>query len=321
MNTALFNRKWAVTFTPPGASKSVRYDQLRVAFEIEKLSESTSQKAKIQVYNLNSVSRTIFRAGTQVRLEAGYGTQEGDTVLGTIYNGDIPSGPKGGISERKGADVVTTFECGAAERSITWSVFNKAYPPGTVITQLIQDLAAALGVPVGNVKGLSYKVYTGQGIVLSGPVARSLDRLLRGQNLIWSIQSGALQIYPIGKSYTTQAIVLSSGAGVVPSPVAPGSEVARRAQQNTGLIGVPSKSDKVLTFDALLNPGLQPGCLVQIISEQVFGFYSILTAKFMGDSHGDRWTVKCQAIETTAQEIPQQNFGGTIAISRTEAIV
>lgn len=320
MNTALFNRRWAVTLTPPGSVQGTRYDALRVSFDIDKRSESASNKAKIEVYNFNAVSRGLFRSGTKIQLEAGYGTADGDTIMGIVYNGDIPSGPKGATNVRRGSEICTVFECGTAERNLVYSIFNKAYPPGTPITILVQDLADALAVPVGNVKGLIYKVYN-QGVVLSGSVKKSLDYITRGQNLRWSVQSGALQIYPIGKSYQSQAIVLSSGAGVVPSPVAPGSEIARRAQQNTGLIGVPSKSDKILIFDALMNPALQPGCLVQILSAQVFGFYTVTRAQFQGDSHGDRWQVKCEAIETTASEIPQQNIAGRIIATSTEAVV
>lgn len=315
MNTQLFNRRWKITFAPTGSNVGQTYDSLRVVFDIDKRAEGNANKAKFDVYNLNSQSRANYRAGYRVIFQAGYGTTPEDTILHTLYDGDIPSGPKGAITKRHGQDIFTTFDCGEFARNLANVFVNKTFPRGTPVTDLLKFLASveALNVPLGNVQGLNYRVYN-SGYIMAGPASKYLDDICRSQNLIWTIQSGALQIYPIGRSYQSQAIVLSSGSGVVPTPIAPGSTLRALASTNTGLIGIPSIGDKFCVFEALLNPNIQPGCLVQIISEQVFGFFTVTRAHFTGDSHGDRWQVACEAVQTTALALPQQSLGGNISI-------
>lgn len=311
MNTALFNRKWRFTLSPENSPNGVSYDSLRVVFDIDKRAEGNANKAKFDVYNFNPQSRANYRAGYRFKFEAGYGTQLSDTILHTLYDGDIPAGPKGAVTSRRGPDIITTFDCGEFARNLADTLIQQSYPKGTPVTTIIKDIANALQVPLGNVKGLKYRRYN-NGYNLCGPASKYLDDICRSQNLTWTIQSGALQIYPTGQSYQTQAIVLSSGAGVVPTPIAPGSSIRALSQTNTGLIGIPSCGDKFCIFEALLNPNIQPGCLVQIISEQVFGFFVVTRAHFTGDSHGDRWQVACEAVQTVAQALPQQSVGGNI---------
>jgi hypothetical protein len=316
----LFNRAWAVTIGDPSEPSSAKLyaspqsapvptarpgakgqstiltadgkapTGLRVSFEIDKTSASTSNKAKIDVYNFSALSRLHYRRGFQIQLQAGY-----FGAISTIFVGDIPEGPKGATTKRKGADLVTTFECGETERNIVFSRFDQSYPPKTPIITIFNDLAAALDVDLGSVSGITQE-YFNSGVSLSGSVKSSLDKLCSKQGLEWNIQNGHLRIYPIRKPVDT-AIVLT---------------------KSTGLINVPSQGGQFLTFEALLNPALMPGALVQIKSTTVSGFFKIKRSLFQGDSEGDKWQVSCEAFQIDAISLeigdllPQQNFNGRI---------
>lgn len=258
---------------------------LRTVFEIDKTSVSTSNKAKITVYNFSQLSRLNYKKGYQVHLRAGY-----VGLVSTIYIGDIPEGPKGCITTRNGADVVTVFECGAAEKQLVYAHYDESYPPGTFTVDVLNDLADQLEVSLGTVSGVVNLRYN-SGLSLSGSIKSSLDMLTKKQGLEWNIENGELRIYPIGRGVGT-AIVLS---------------------KSTGLIGIPSEGAQFTVFEALLNPRLVPGSIVQIKAETVNGFFKIRRATFEGDSWGEKWQVKCECLQISATSgLAEQNFNGRI---------
>lgn len=273
----LFTRQWAVSIGTQGQTGSL-YPNLHTTFDIEKTSISTSNKAKIALYNLNKTSRIKFVKGMFIQLQAGY-----QGLIETLYVGDIVRA----TSERKKGDIITTFECGDAERQLINAHFDGSYPAGVKVVQIIQDVAKALGVNVGTVIGIQDISYNA-GFSASGSCKHILDRVLANMNLEWSIQNGYLQILPKKAHNGEEAIVIS---------------------KETGMIGVPSQGTDCYTFDALLNPKLMPGQPVQIISETVNGFFKIRKAHFEGDTRGNKWNVKCEAVKIQAGQVYPQNAG------------
>ncbi len=285
---------------------------LRVVFDIDKNSVSTSNKAKFQVYNFSSQSRLHFQQGYQLQFRAGY-----QGLMSPIYIGDIPPGPKGSISERKGPDIITSFECEAAGKELSYSHYDFSYPPNTKVVKVVQDLVNAMGVTLGSVSGIQDDIFD-DGYACTGTVKKSLDEILHDMDLDWHIDLGILKIVPRGSHSGESAVVLSSGA-VSPTsffgPYSPGytPPQAAIAQTNTGLIGVPSQGDGFITFTALLNPQLAPGRLVQIVSQNVNGFFTLRRVHFEGDTHGQKWQATCEGVRVTATALyPQQNVGGKI---------
>lgn len=278
-NQLLFNRDWSVTIGIPG-QKGNKYDTLRVAFEIEKTSLSSSNKAKIDVYNLNSLSRAQFQqtdptnlnTAYQIELRAGY-----KGLSDVLYIGDI----RQATYKRSGADIVTTFECGSSEKQLILAVFDKNYPPGTSAKMIINDLADQLHVDKSTITGVPDQIFNSS-FSANGRIKDTLDKITKALNLSWSIQDGSLHLLP-ANSYlgsTSNAIVLSSSL----------------QKGLTGLIGVPSQNKGLTTFSALLNPKILPDTVVQIFSDTIPGnYFKINKAIFEGDSHGDKWNVNCES--------------------------
>lgn len=284
----LFDRAWAVTIGVPGED-GFRYDSLKTTFDIEKTSASISNKAKIELYNLNSTSRLNFqRKGLQIRVEAGY---KGLTEV--LYIGDITRS----TSMRKGPDIVTTFEAGDSEKQLSGAHFQKSYPAGTKFVQVIQELAAALTVNIGVVIGIQAQAYN-KGLTLSGSIKNILDTMLVNQGLEWSIQNGYLQIIPVKAHNGDEAVVIS---------------------KETGMIGVPTQKDSGVEFTSLLNPKLLPGSPVQLISSTFNGFYKIRKCVVSGDSHGPKWQVLCEGVRINAAQTQVFNQGGVFATVGTTA--
>lgn len=302
--TYLFGRTYGVVIGIQGQNQGVFYGNfslpnsllggpfqssaLRVTFEIEKTAKSTSNKAKISIYNLSKTSREKFpKGGYAIQLYAGY-----QSIYESIYFGDIANVS----SERKGGDIITSFECGEAERILEYAHFERSYKPGTTVAKIIGDLSSALnlqGVSTGPVIGVPVQVYN-SGVSFNGAVKNILDVLLPPLNLKWFIQNNYLQIIPITGN---------------------NGELAALVSKTTGMIGVPSQGNNgMVKFKSLLNPGLMPGAYAVVQSETVNGTFTIQKSTFKGDSHGDNWEVECEAFQTKGaqQGIPVRDAGGFI---------
>lgn len=287
--TKLFGRVWAVSV---GLSGEVgkKYAGLRTVFEIDKTSTSSSNKAKIKLYNLNPESRKeMQRKGLRIRLDAGY-----QGIVETLYLGEVVLG---GNSSREGdRDIATLFECGDAESNLILAKFDKSYPVKTRYLQVVKDLAAALDVNIGTVIGIQEMVYN-SGISFSGSVKGALDKLLKKQGLEWSIQNNYLQIIPVTAHNGDEAQVISD---------------------STGLIGIPTNGNDSVNFTALLNPRLMPGAPVKLESENISGYFKVRRAKFEGDSHGDKWQVACECVPINAiQSFQGVGFGDRFQVTNT----
>lgn len=284
----LFNRIYQFSIQPPGGLPSgttpavpgSSFSQLRLTFDIEKNSFSTPNKAKIGVYNLNADARSTYLKGSSLVLKAGYGSspasQQDLLQIPILFSGIVSGQVK---DERKGADIITTFECGSGEQQLLTSFINQTFPPSTSVASIITVLISALGLPAGFISGIPATAIYNQGIVLSGGVKASLDAITRTYGLQWFVQNGSVNILPIGTGLTSAAIAVS---------------------QETGLIGVPSNGDggdNIVTFTSLLNPKLLPGVHVFLKSRYFNGIYTIQKSHFEGDSHDSKWQVNCECVK------------------------
>ncbi len=297
MNTthALFNREWSVTIGTSG-QPGKKYTGLQVVFDIEKTGFGSSNKAKIEIVNLSSLSRQQYQqpdpnkltSSYQIELRAGYAGNPR-----TIFIGDIRTAK----NKRNGESIVTTFECGTSEKPLMYATIDKSYPPGTKFYSVLQDLALALEVDVGAIIGIENQTYN-NGLLVSGSVKTNLDKFCSKQKLVWSIQDGRLQIYPMNHHNGQTAVILSNQ--VIP----------RLGITMTGLIGVPSQNAGITQFTSLMNPSISPGTPVQIYSATINGdFFRVNKAHFQGDSHGDKWQIDCEASPIVVQQSISQAQG------------
>lgn len=293
-----FSRSWTIQIGVPGQTgwyypmQTIDYGtgqittNLRLVADIQKTAISSSNKAKIQVYNFDAAQRSKYFKGMQLVVQAGYGTR-----VQTMFVGNITQRV---LTERKGADVITSFECGDGEEGILMTKLNKSYPAGSTNIQVINDLVTAMGLSLGVVSGLTAYTFNG-GFVACGWAKRIMDNLMKKQGLEWSVQNGIVQIIPIGSGNGSQAVLVN---------------------QATGLIGVPTQGnggDNITTFSSLLNPLLYPGAIAQLQSAQFSGFYQVRNAHIELDSHGPKWQVTCECSSGTVTPPANQNIGGSIA--------
>lgn len=302
----LFNRAYAVSIAPPGQTQSFQYGTLglkpaplRVRFDIDKNGVGSSNKAKIEIFNLSDQTRQQLKSGWSILLEAGY-----NGLTGIIFFGDISL--EGTTSTRNGPDIITAIMCGDGEAAIGFSTIDKNYPAGTTLAIVLQDIGTAMNTktntsPIGLNAGVGIgipNVVFQRGLTLHGSCADALNKLLPPNGLKWNVDNGNLNILPVNSTNGNTAIVVSS---------------------NTGMIGVPSQNKNFMTFTSLLNPKLVPGALIQLVSQNTSlnGFYTINRAHYEGDSHDNKWQVECECVQANdvAQSLPAaQGFNYNTAV-------
>jgi hypothetical protein len=313
--SSLFNRTYSLAIGAPKQTQAIQFSNLdqtiqsppvpsaafRITFDIEKnLFGSSPNHAKIEIYNMQAQNRSKIRAGYVMQLRAGY-----RGLMDTIFMGNISM--LGGIkNERKGPDIVTSFECGEGEAALVMGRLDKSYPAGTALQAILNDIVSAMElngvVTDSSVSGSIYSstiptITYGRGFTAHGPCKDILTKLLKNSGYRWTVQDGNLYIVKIGTIINpAKAIVVASGVTVDPS-----SGVSRfDPGKATGLIGVPSVGQNFVSFSCLLNPNIKPGAYVQLICEDVTlnGFYKVNKAHYQGDTHDNKWHIAC---ETTLQ--------------------
>lgn len=245
---------------------------LDIAFRVEKSTKRTPNKAEIRVWNLNETSRSIVETGDPrvVILRAGY-AEDGDPPP-VIFLGDI----RKARTEIDGVDVVTVIPGRDGGAAFSDARISKVYPAGTQVTRAIRDAVDALGIGPGNLSEFEAALALRggasvfpDGYVANGPARSTLDALIRGAGLRWSIQGGALQVQSRGGALATQAVLLTP---------------------DTGLVGSPTKNEKgIVTARSLLQKGLDPGRRVTVESRLVSGEYEIRRVVYEGETAGVAW--------------------------------
>lgn len=260
----LYLRKIAVTLiSQTGFTKTM--DKLRFIFSCEKTNEKTTNKATLDIYNLNKDSRGILESkNSRIVIEAGY-----ETTKQVIFQGDITKV----VHESEPPDIISKCELGDGDNSYRTSRMDVSLPPGATTQQAFNEVISKSGMNVGAVLGIPSTKYA-NGLVLSGMVRDVLDELCKKNDLEWSIQNEALQIIP-KNSFTLDSIVILNS--------------------KTGLVGSPSKTKDGVEFTSLLQPTLNPGRRVKIESKLINGIYKVRKVIHEGDSHGGDFVSKCEA--------------------------
>jgi hypothetical protein len=147
-----------------------------------------------------------------------------------------------------------------------------------------------------------------RGKVMYGMARDYLRQSAESSESNWSIQDGILQVVPLRGLLPGEATVLNS---------------------STGLIGVPTQTNTVVSFRALLNPNIKIGARVKINESDINkarldtsstdilaslpialasdGIYRVLSVDITGDNRGQDWYCDCIGLSAnTTVPINQQ---------------
>lgn len=262
----LFDRRWRVQVG------SLDTSALACSFEVERSLMGYAGTCSLTIKNLDEQHRREIiaapRRATFVEVMAGYA--DGMSLL---FRGDKIKA----VPAREGTDWLLKVTAGDGVHALRSARVARSFVSGTRLSQVVQHIADAMGVGVGNaltaIRGASLggldDVFP-EGTTLHGLAAAELTRITDSAGLTWSIQDGVMQVLPRGGALAREAILLSP---------------------DTGLVGAPEVVNRwTITAKSLLIPGLVPGQQVVLDSAIARGTWRISHAKYVGDTHGPDWT-------------------------------
>lgn len=269
----LYQRDWYVIVN------DLKVAGLRLKFKAEKDLKGDPNTMSLQIYNLSAATRARMQTkDVTVVLVAGY--RDGIEV---VFSGDVRT-----IDHvREGPNWATHVQSGDGELCFRDCFSSHSFAAGTqwkdVAKTLAKDLKTNIGDAVakigsGDFDGAIDKFL--QGYSAHGPTVREFDRVMKANDLGWSIQDGKLQILKPQKTSDEGAIVLSAGTGMIGSP-----------DHCTPEKGLPA----VLKVRSLLQGGLRPGRAIEIRASKINGFYRCTKVVHEGDTHGQEWYSTIQA--------------------------
>lgn len=289
MAAELFDRRVRVVIN------RLEVTELRVAFQAFRSLRKSPNTCEVRIWNLNADHQRQLQEQKSIplRLEAGYAkpplgasaaaaldaigiTSAGDTSLPVLFEGDL----RRAFTSREGGDLITTISSGDGEKKGQEQRVKVSYRPGLRWRKLLTDLSKSAGVGVGNALsavGALSSLEISTGAALSGSAMDQLDHMLSSQGFEVSVQNGNLQVLGGGAALSGTAVELSEATGLVDAPE-PGAK---------GKIKV----------RALLQPGLEPGRLVKLVSKNVNGSYRVEEWNAIGDTNGQDWYAELEVGE------------------------
>lgn len=280
--TTLFNRYAKVRVIARNkASKTLdvrEFAGLRVAFTIEKNSESNANSAKVSIYNLNETSRSFCEVkGQALILSVGYAPFDSAPLLEVLFQGDT-----GKVSSKQdGSDWITVFEVGDGEQKLTNKNFNKVFKKSSSLRGMMNEVISSLGFTKGAMEGIEDKVYKSP-VVLSGTAKHIMDQLTKEAGVEWSVQNEVLQVLPKHGHTNDEVVVIS---------------------KDTGLINVPIKGDDGIELECLIQPKLFPGKRIKIVSRTFNGIFRVQKCTYDGDTHEGDWKAKVECVEIKTKKV------------------
>lgn len=247
-------------------------DALRVVFDAQKTDEPEPNKARFRIYNLSKDSRnTLTRSkldeqteGTPVLFKAGY-----QTSLKDIIQGEVTSF----FTFQSGPDVITELVVQDGFTRIQTATFEETFEKNTPISTILQALANSL-IPGGSSNFSAIldvlNNLVEKGTTFSGSSRDLLTELLKKHKAKWNVQDGKLEVYRPGVPQSTAQTLLLS--------------------PQTGLVGIPKKTDSGIDFDTLLIGEIKPGSVV-LINSNNFNNQTVLcrSVRYFGDNFGQTW--------------------------------
>ena len=259
---------------------------MHIQFSVEKSDSESSNTAKVTIWNLSKAHRqALDQSNCKVVLKAGYGNNMALILDGTVTtcSSSIDSG-----------DIATELEVvdGLVPIRDTYVTLN--YVGKTESKTVFDGVVAQMGVSVKYSENCKFNTLP-NGFSFVGAAKNALKQLCKTCKLSWSIQNGVLMVFPPNQPMKNKAYLLN---------------------QNTGLVGVPSKitiEEKVTSdssasatkrtgyqIEYLMNGAIGVGDLIRLESKEVTGDFVVKSIQIDGDNISGDWLCTAKVLQQSA---------------------
>jgi hypothetical protein len=230
-----------------GNMGGIDLSQMRVNFELTKLTRDTPNDLIVKVYNLSRntgpATEQKIKQYARVQLAAGYQNEQ----YGMIFDGTVVLYIQG---KENPVDSYIEIHAGDQDTWLNYAVHSLDWPAGTTPQKKVEDVLKKGNIPIGRVDlgpgqqpTLRASSYTGHAVSL-------IRDQTRATNSDFFIDDGKAYVIPWSGYRQSEMVVLSP---------------------KTGLVGIPKVTPAGIEVICLLNPKLRIGGLVQIDSSLLSG--------------------------------------------------
>jgi len=248
MHPELFSRR----VTTRMADRRIEYPPFRMDFQVSFDNEPEADDVALTIYNLREDTINRVEAGQTLTLAAGYGSDIGTILAGTIQE-----------ARAEWQDVDRALNLTVLDTVQDWArtPVSKSYAPGTPASRIIRDLLGTYGLEVGRLSLPDDVQYAG-GKVASGTLQSVLDEIARDCGARATFAAGSVNIAP-GYAGEREAVVLRYDTGLIESP--------QRI--------VDADDEKEYDVWCLLNHRIGPGSIVEIESMTANGWFRVIAGQ------------------------------------------
>lgn len=239
----LFGRIIRVTVEGDGGSATFIGDQspepgLSISGTCTQTIGSKQNAGTVTIKNLSQARRNMLgNEYDKVTVEFGWKGM----APWVLFSGDIRD-----VSHTKTSpEIETAIEVGDGDKAIGKGKASKTFPAGTKPKDIVEYLRKQMpGIAKGEIKGLDDLPATKRPTTVYGYAYRELDTIGRQHGFYWSLQNGKMQAVKADEHLGGSTII----------------------SQETGLLGSVTPTDKGVKFTCLIQPGIEPGRMVDVRS-------------------------------------------------------
>ncbi len=295
---------------------AIDLSELRIKFSIKVSDTQTPNTADIRVYNLATETAQHIKSlenKSRVILQAGY-----EANFGVIFQGNI----KQVILGRESAtDTFIDIIAGDGDRAYNFAVVNATIAKGS--TQLDQVNAAVTamtpkGVTAGHIGDMPTNVLP-RGKSMYGNARNYLRDVAQSTDKTWSIQNEKVTFIPLKSYLPGEAVVLTSGTGMIGTPQQTNTGVNIKCLLNPlikigGLVKIDNKSIQLqkLSIDQIAAAKGDVHAINNLIPRRLNedGNYYVLTMELTGDTRGIDWYSSLICLSTDVSANPANAVTG-----------
>jgi hypothetical protein len=191
------------------------------------------------------------------------------------------------------------FFCKSSAKERDQNLINLTLAPETDPVQIIEECASVFGAEIqfyGDFSGLKRR---SRGTVLQGSPTSCMNELGETFAFDWMVENGAIKIIKRDFALDNQVYVISSGTGMIGSPVVSDTEVGIRYTLNPKI-----KLGDTIKLESMAPRFEFSGAFFYDVPRTIGeGYYKVNSLVFAGDSHGDQWEnqISCLRLSAAAQ--------------------
>lgn len=278
----------------------------KIQFHVQRGDQQTPNTCDIRIYNAarSTVNKLAQREFSWIQLQAGY-----PGSFGLIFRGTIKQTRDGKL------DAKTTFldiTAADGDSAYNYSALQVSLKAGAKPADAVQSFLASLG-PSGVTAPNAMPPLSGSGLprgrVYYGLARDEIRDWAAANDLVWSIQDGALTLIPQTSFLPGTIVELGPGNSLVGTPEQTQRGIEMRSLLNSNLkIGqlVRLSSNTVINplrygldqQSQAQNPYLQKTTAVNLAKD---GLYYVMAVKHSGDTRSTEWYSDLVCLATTAQ--------------------